>query len=585
MKNEKKLNKVLILLFVAVLIFVLLGVGLFIYSKVYVEDAKYVLKKFSNYNHNITNINPTIEYNNGYYFLSGYNRLSSNSNYFTIIKDNEIVVDLNQDVRSVEGTNIYYSIGNVYADILEYKFIDYSNDNLSTETYESLEDVQNEKFIAKKNGKYGIIDKYGKEILPFEYVEIQNSYINGEYFEKSSKYLFVFGKDKVGIVDSSTGKVIIPFEYDYIKSEYGGQDYYPIPGNIYKIKENYYFILKKDNVYYVLDINNKVILKSSDEITYNYSIDKLEIIHKKGNSITDVDYYSLDGNFIKNIKIEENWDYKNSGNNYILSESELEKSESFLIVQDVNKKDTIYLLDKNLDIKKMENVYYDVQPAEGSDIYRYYLNDEFYLLKKDNKFELYDFKTDKLLDSYMSAYYIREYYRTVKVFNLILCKEYDKSCAIMDLKKNFITDYEYEYIIDEEYSFTSYLRNKNKYRMYYDLTTELTCADDFDISKLVIPYSGKIKNFFKSKDGFLYSKNCTQVSEKKVRNSYILDNGYVVIEIDNGISDKYDYYIYDNNDKLITYDNKDQVKPYLYLGYVNNSLFFLTDKGIYNIEI
>ena len=595
MEEKKKGKNWLVIAFVVLLVFVLGIGGYFVYTKIYagnkkdkgesseksVDNKNYELKKFSEYSHDLTNM--SVSYNNGYYLFNGYNRLYG-QHAFTAIKDNVIVKDINEDVRDFDGTDIYYSFNNTPDPLIsELKFVDYKNDGLSTEIYGKLEHVKNEKFIAKKDDKYGLIDKYGKEILSFEYQYIDNEPTDRYNMNKNNSYLFVIKNNKSGIVDID-GKVIIPLEYDFIYNEWYGQKLYSMNDeypSIFETNGHYYFMLRKNNKYCVLDSNNNKILESDKKIEYIKNIDKLIIANKNNNNkIKNIEFYSFDGKLIKSINIEENWDFENYYNNYILAENN--NSDNFIIIRNKTSNNKSYLLDYNLNIKEFDNLYYEEEYGEGGPFYRYFINDKFYLLKKDNKFELYDYKTGKIIENnYANAYYTGPYITNPVI---ILCKDNDnKSCGILDLNGKFITDFNYEYIKTEDSMVGSYLTNNNKYRLYLDFNDELTCDKTFDINTLIPGY--KMGKYYQTLDKKLYDNNCKQLTERNTRNVTTLNNGYSIVEIDNGIDDKYDYEIYDKNDNIITYKNNDDAKFKLFLGFANNKLFFLMDKGIYSIDI
>lgn len=86
--------------------------------------------------------------------------------------------------------------------------------NLKNETvvpfeYEMIESYSDELGLApaKKNGKYGFIDRAGKAVVPFIYKNVW----------ASNKYLAVKKDDKWGII-SIDNKTILPFEYNEISS-------------------------------------------------------------------------------------------------------------------------------------------------------------------------------------------------------------------------------------------------------------------------------------------------------------------------------------------------------------------------------
>ena len=127
----------------------------------------------------------------------------------------------------------------------------------------------------KKNGKYGLIDFNGKELLPAEYDEI--TVLDG--IENS----IIIKKDgKLGLVNDN-GSIIVEVEYKEIKSL----------GNTYK---DGYITINEDGKYGVISTTKKQILENRyDEIAQNYLEEyylvkeegKQKLIDSKGNSIIE----------------------------------------------------------------------------------------------------------------------------------------------------------------------------------------------------------------------------------------------------------------------------------------------------------
>lgn len=589
-KSSNNKSLMLIILLIGLVLIGMVGYKLFIEKPKENDDGQsgnnknnnkvYELSKFSDYSHQITQtLENTMSYNNGYYFLVGYKRLSGESS-FTVFKGNSIVKDLSEDIRVAEGTDIYYSFEEDSNGYTGSRFIDYKNEGLSSKKYQFLDYVKDGIFIAKSNGKYGLIDKYGKELLEFKYDYISNPITDRKYIEKNSVYLLVMNNNKGGVVDLS-GKFIIPLEYDSYQYKYAGETVYAMQSSLISKDGKYYFILKKNNKYSVLDTSNKVIIENNNEIEYSESINKLIVLNKTNDKTTSADFYSLDGKLIKNLTINNTWDFDNYYNNSGLKENY--KTNSFILIRDKSSNNKTYLLDKDLNVKEFDNLYYEEEPIPDGDgsLYQYLMNDEFYIIKKDNKFELHDFKTDKIIESSFTKVYYDKSWDVNSKITIILCKDDNKSCGLMGVDKKFITDFNYNYVTNEK-DFT-YLKNNNKYRLYSDYSYEFTCNENFDVETL-IP-GDRIGKYYRTFDNKLYSSKCKQLTDKKARNITTLDNGYTIVEIDNGISDKYDYEVYDNNDNRITYKNDDNAQFILYLGFANNKIFFLMDKGIYSIDI
>lgn len=568
MELEKKsyINKkviVLILFLIILLTFIICFKTISIENK----DKKYSLQKFINYDKPIER-GIQFEYSNGYYFLSGMTK--DMNSYFTIFKDGKQITSINADVYDVYKTDIYYTHQiNSVTNEEEYQLIDYDNKGLSKQTYQSLEYIDNDKFIASQGNKFGIIDKYGKEILPFEYTNIS--------LTNNSKYLFVFNQDYGGVADIN-GKFIIPLEYEYtINYSQGGDKIYSL-GTLCEIDNHDYFILNKNDKNFVINETNEIILESNRTIKYNHYISKFEIYYTENNLLDHVEYYSKDGKLEKTLKIESNWNYLEYDRNFdfIKDTYTNEKENNLMIIQDKNNKNTIYVVDSNLNVKKIDNVPYTVY-AGDDEYYKYFVNDSIYIVKND-KYSMYDFKTEKKIADYISIYGLDN--------NFLLCKEEDKLCSIATLDANSITDFEYSYMNKNSY-IAGYLKSKGKYISLNDLTIIFNCHDGFDFSKIAEGHKVNEKLFKTGigllEQGDLYDLNCNKINKQTYSSSTIANN-YVIAVIDNSNNKKL-FDIYDKNNKLIEYENKDNAMIQSFLGYANNALFFLTDKGIYNINV
>lgn len=99
--------------------------------------------------------------------------------------------------------------------------INLTGKELTSIDYEEISPIQGIKnaLKVKKNGKYGIINDEGKEILKTQYADIDN-------IGKDDKSGFIIKSDngKYGVVDYSENVVIEPI-YDGMEKVYGN-DYY-----------------------------------------------------------------------------------------------------------------------------------------------------------------------------------------------------------------------------------------------------------------------------------------------------------------------------------------------------------------------
>lgn len=82
--------------------------------------------------------------------------------------------------------------------------------------YDELPKKYSDFMIAKKDKKYGVIDRLNREVLAFEYNKIAPIYIN--YSEKKTTgYLYIEKGKLKGIIDGK-GKIIVPVIYPYLQT-------------------------------------------------------------------------------------------------------------------------------------------------------------------------------------------------------------------------------------------------------------------------------------------------------------------------------------------------------------------------------
>ena len=146
-------------------------------------------------------------------------------------------------------------------------------------------------FVAQKNGNLGIIDSLNRIIIPFEYDAISG------WCEERPFNNYAIKNKKFGMIDNN-GKIIIPFKYDsiylytenQIKVKYNekfgiinskNEIIVPIQYDILIFDYSYgkskkgetdKFVVKKDNIWYFLDLNGHIIQEniSVDSIMEKY---------------------------------------------------------------------------------------------------------------------------------------------------------------------------------------------------------------------------------------------------------------------------------------------------------------------------
>ena len=184
------------------------------------------------------------------------------------------------------------------------KAVNEKNENLFPQ-YEKVDVIQNvdennnlinEDGILKvyKNGKYGIIDLEGKEILPCEYDDIYS-------LNSVKNSIITVRGNKKGLVDSK-GSIIISNEYKNIEK-------------LTNKYENGYIIENDQNKFGVISYNKKIVLECKyDEIKNVYGDnsyvvkenDKLKIVDSQGNSYLEGKFEDIISINNENIVIKTN---------------------------------------------------------------------------------------------------------------------------------------------------------------------------------------------------------------------------------------------------------------------------------------
>lgn len=206
--------------------------------------------------------------------------------YFTALEDNKYGVINNKGETIIDPSyQEYIVIPNSGKDIFLCTYdVDYDNNTYKTKAlnskneeiftdYSQIEAISNydennnityeqNALKVQKDGKYGIIDINGNELLPCEYDDL--------YSLKNTDNSIIIEKDgKKGLVDS-TGKKVIDTTY---------KDILPL-GDDYKLG---YIVVDEDNNYGVVDCNNQEVLKPQYEDIKSMTDDGKYIVKEKNN--------------------------------------------------------------------------------------------------------------------------------------------------------------------------------------------------------------------------------------------------------------------------------------------------------------
>lgn len=191
--------------------------------------------------------------------------------------------------------------------------------------YNSIPKFNEDYAVFKKDSKYGVVYRTGKEIIPFEYKSL-NVYTDPALFVVASKE--VNNKDLYGVMNMQK-KIIIPFEYDYItfygsyivvkkNYRYGiksitGKDVLPVEyDQLIVYPEDKVAKAQKGDDYGFIDLNGKWLFKKSKAVYDLYSFSHGMILCKVNNKYG---YLNLSGEEV----ISTQYDKANSFNEYGLA--------------------------------------------------------------------------------------------------------------------------------------------------------------------------------------------------------------------------------------------------------------------------
>lgn len=550
-KNKKGLIWLVIMLIVVTLIilYLLFGRQKTNYSKTY------SLKKLVDLDDKINNVEFLKSIDD--YTVFGYHTKEKNNTVkkLLIIKNNNKIYESAENgINNIKDTSIFYTNN---------KIINYKNPNAVANSYELVRE-HNNIFIVKKNGLYGLVDSEGKNISEITYDNIESWNL--------SNYLFAIKNNKVGIINIK-GEIIVPIEYDIKEDEYEME--YKDYGQIIKSDKSY-FILSKNNKNYVFNESKNIILDSNEKIYYDYNLDYFYTIYGEKYS-----FYNTNGEYLKDVNINSAWERNDVY--HINSETK----SNFIIFQD---KKTIYELNKDLKLKSYDNIYFIEEEGIDDNYNKYYFNNDIYIVKNNDKYELFSKNNDKLLGKYSTLKYISssDYKGEDNIMNIFIACKNENECGILDLTGKETTDFKYKYIPNLEYIRDGYgILQNNKENILISINDQIetvTCTNNnIDDSNIRAAYK---KLYLTEKD--IYNNKCEKINEKPIRNYKYLENKYLIAEINDecsfGDETKCNYYIW-NDKNMINYDNNDNAKIYLYLGFANNKFFFKTDKGIYYIDM
>ncbi len=90
-----------------------------------------------------------------------------------------------------------------------------ANDDVIPAGFEDIDRYHNGLAAAKKNGKWGYVDKSNNTVIPFEYEQVEDRFISDDCRGFDGTYIPVKKNGKMGIINKQN-QVVVPFEYSVI---------------------------------------------------------------------------------------------------------------------------------------------------------------------------------------------------------------------------------------------------------------------------------------------------------------------------------------------------------------------------------
>lgn len=172
--------------------------------------------------------------------IDGLTKVRKNGRYGFIDADRREVIPLIYEA----AWNFREGLARVRKNGGKYGFIDKTGKEVVPITYDNAEDFKNGFALVQKNFKYGYVDKTGRVVIPLIYDEPN---IDGTGQFSRDGYAILKKNDKFGIADTS-GNLVVPLEYDTFDTDILVKEYFP----------NGLACAKKDGKWGYIDTKGKV---------------------------------------------------------------------------------------------------------------------------------------------------------------------------------------------------------------------------------------------------------------------------------------------------------------------------------------
>lgn len=514
---------------ICLILFLFVGlVGYFIYNKVNKDKNKeYILEKYINTDI-VINQNSQMNIKDGITFLV-------NGNNEIRIYDEE-----KNDITPKEFKNGKLSINNVTVDD---EFLGY---------------------IINIDGNAYYVNEKGAVVFT---IKTSNMYLSGEYL----------------IVDTDEVCNINTFDnYDY---KFYCQNVYDLSGNLiidgktnkyysitdfYGLTEKEYLVVNKDKKSAIVDTNNNIIIDFKEHyFTYNQHLNVIEA--KQSNKLINI--YNIDGSLMKNITITD----ESLNKNTMSFGSILDNAINYYF------DDNISLLNKNMELKEFQDVYFIEVPGMDNDGKLFYITNNIYIKDNNGKYTVHNLDGNKIINEEFKYIGDAVSYGVQSIEApsgyIVLCKNADKTnCGAIDYSGNILLDFENE-LYYAEY-FNGFKNNNQYFKVENGKKTDKLICDNFDM------YISKYINdavIVENNETFMNNKgvmdlNCNKLIDYKYFSISVVGD-FVVAYLENS------YDIYGKDYKLLNYKNEENLSLSRYLGYYAGNLYFGTGNNVSVLKI
>jgi hypothetical protein len=323
-----------------------------------------------------------------------------------------------------------------------YGFRNMRGDWLIPPQYDNVQSFNIDYFIVNKNEKYGIIDDFGKTILPVEYdflgllsVDDKDIYDDEDFVKENIKYplpnmpLRYRAGAKYGVLDFR-GKVLLPPQYDDVRKMQGdtfevqiGRKWGLVNGKGRVIvKPNYYKVnfTQLPSIFEIVDtVNNeefsfreqevKGLINDKGKILLNTKFETLEQQKENPNTffVKSLDRNHLDeidSNYDGVFDLKKGWIVdtlyleKNDGVHILVQKNpDLREGNTDSKYGIINEKYKTILPFEYDEINTVEHITFDVKRCDGSNLASCLSKNIYYICQKDKKYGIFDLQTEKWL--------------------------------------------------------------------------------------------------------------------------------------------------------------------------------------------